>query len=152
MNKRILPPLALGLSFLLASCGSAASRIKEEPVPEEVPLGEELPDQGVAEGDYGEEPSPEAETFPEEEAPGDAPAPEEPPEALTAAIPVATWAATGISPLAALLEGHRHRFWVDLVALSLAWAYAHMARATLRHGREGPCNGVWTLPRRQGPA
>jgi hypothetical protein len=71
---------------------------------------------------------------------------------LTAAIPVAAWVATGISPLAALLEGHRHRLWVDLMALSLAWAYARMARATLRHGRERPCNSVWTLPRRRGPA
>lgn len=68
--------------------------------------------------------------------------------ALTAAIPAAAWLATGVSPLAALLDGHHHRLWVDLMALLLAWAYARLARATLRRGHEGPRNSVWTLSAR----
>lgn len=69
--------------------------------------------------------------------------------ALTAAIPAAAWLATGMSPLAALLDGHFHRLGVDLTALLLAWAYARLARATLRRGREGPPHSVWALPGRQ---
>ncbi|MCF4165265.1 PepSY domain-containing protein [Zavarzinia compransoris] len=68
---------------------------------------------------------------------------------VTAAIPAAAWVATGVSPLAALLDGHLHRLWVDVTALLLAWAYARMARATLRRGREGPINSVWSLPGRR---
>jgi len=64
---------------------------------------------------------------------------------LTAAIPLSAWVATGISPLAALLDGHYHRLCVDLMALLLAWAYACMAKATRRRGTEGPRSSVWSL-------
>jgi len=64
---------------------------------------------------------------------------------LTAAIPAAAWIATGMSPLAALLDGHLDRLSVDAMALLLAWAYAWMAKATHRRGLEGPKNSVWSL-------
>ncbi|WP_431103562.1 PepSY-associated TM helix domain-containing protein [Roseateles noduli] len=68
---------------------------------------------------------------------------------LTAAIPAAAWVATGVSPLAALLDGHSHRLFVDLMAVLLAAAFARMAGATLRRGLNGPANSVWALaPRR----
>lgn len=67
---------------------------------------------------------------------------------LTALIPFAAWMATGVSPLAAVLDLHHHRLWVDLTALLLAWSYARMSRATLRRGREGAASSVWSLPER----
>lgn len=65
---------------------------------------------------------------------------------LTAAIPVAAWLASGESPWSALLHGHSARVLVDISALLMAWAYALLARATLRRGREGDANSVWALP------
>lgn len=63
----------------------------------------------------------------------------------TAAIPLAGWLGDGESLLAAARHGHWHRFFVDAVALLLAFAYARMAWATLRRGREGDPHSVWAL-------
>lgn len=65
---------------------------------------------------------------------------------LTAAIPAAAWVATGVSPLGALLDGHAHRVCVDLTALLMALAYASLAQATLRRGRNGQSDSLWALP------
>jgi uncharacterized iron-regulated membrane protein len=64
---------------------------------------------------------------------------------ITAAIPLAGWFGNGESLPAAASRGHWHRFFVDAVALLLAFAYARMARATLRRGRGGDPNSVWAL-------
>ncbi|WP_431262103.1 PepSY-associated TM helix domain-containing protein [Roseateles chitinivorans] len=64
---------------------------------------------------------------------------------LTAAIPAAAWVATGVSPLGALMDGHWHRVFVDLMAVLLAAAYARLAAATLKRGINGPANSVWAL-------
>lgn len=66
---------------------------------------------------------------------------------LTAAIPLAGWAGNGEHLLAAAWRGHWHRFFVDAVALLLALVYWRMAAATLRRGRDGDPNSVWTLRR-----
>ena len=66
--------------------------------------------------------------------------------ALTAAIPLADWIGSGEHLFAAFARGHWHRFCVDAVALLLAFAYARMARATLRRGHDGDPNSVWALP------
>jgi uncharacterized iron-regulated membrane protein len=63
----------------------------------------------------------------------------------TAAIPVAGWIGSGENLLAAALNGHWYRFFVDVVALLLALVYWRMARATLRRGRQGDPNSVWAL-------
>ncbi|WP_395118193.1 PepSY-associated TM helix domain-containing protein [Rhodanobacter sp. FW102-FHT14D06] len=63
----------------------------------------------------------------------------------TAAIPLAGWIGSGESLLAAAWHGHWHRFFVDAVALVLAFAYWRVARATLHRGREGDPNSVWAL-------
>lgn len=64
---------------------------------------------------------------------------------LTAAIPLADWIGSGEHLFAAFARGHWHRFFVDAVALILALAYARMARATLRRGRDGDPHSVWAL-------
>ncbi|KAF1686715.1 hypothetical protein B1992_07370 [Pseudoxanthomonas broegbernensis] len=66
---------------------------------------------------------------------------------LTAAIPLAGFAASGEHPLAAMRHGHWHRFMVDAVAVAMAAAYWRMARAALRRGLHGDPNSVWALPR-----
>lgn len=72
---------------------------------------------------------------------------------LTAAVPLADWAGSGEHLFAAFARGHWHRFFVDAVALVLAFAYARMARATLRRARHGDPNSVWALrPARAGAA
>jgi len=65
--------------------------------------------------------------------------------ALTAAVPFADWIGSGEHLFAAFARGHWHRFCVDAVALLLAFAYARMARATLRRGRDGDPHSVWAL-------
>ncbi|UXH76231.1 PepSY-associated TM helix domain-containing protein [Roseateles amylovorans] len=65
---------------------------------------------------------------------------------LTGAVPAAAWLGTGVSPVAALLDGHAHRICVDLAALLLAVAYARLAQATFRRGLNGQPDSVWALP------
>ncbi len=65
--------------------------------------------------------------------------------ALTALVPVAGWIGSGEHLFAAFARGHWHRFFVDAIALVMALAYAQMARATLRRGRDGDPNSVWAL-------
>jgi uncharacterized iron-regulated membrane protein len=64
---------------------------------------------------------------------------------LTAAVPLAGWIGSGEHLFAAAWRGHWPRFFVDAVALLLAFAYWRMAKATLRRGREGDPNSVWAL-------
>jgi len=64
---------------------------------------------------------------------------------LTAAIPLAGWWGMGEHLFAAFARGHWHRFCIDAVALAMALAYARMAQATLRRGRQGDPNSVWAL-------
>lgn len=63
----------------------------------------------------------------------------------TAAIPLAGWIGSGEQLFAAAWHGHWHRFFIDAVALALAFVYWWMARATLRRGRGGDPNSVWAL-------
>lgn len=64
---------------------------------------------------------------------------------LTVLVPLAGWIGTDEHLFAAAWRGHWHRFFVDATALLLACAYAAMARAALRRGREGDRNSVWAL-------
>ena len=64
---------------------------------------------------------------------------------LTAAIPLAGWWGMGEHLFTAFAEGHWHRFFIDAIALVMALAYARMAQATLRRGRQGDPNSVWAL-------
>ncbi|RZA29213.1 MAG: PepSY domain-containing protein [Proteobacteria bacterium] len=64
---------------------------------------------------------------------------------VTAMIPLAQWARSGIDPLHALQRGDRVVASVALVALTFAILYWKMARAVLRRGRDGDPYSVWSL-------
>ncbi|MBC3919385.1 PepSY domain-containing protein [Undibacterium sp. CY18W] len=69
--------------------------------------------------------------------------------ALTAAIPVINYAASGEHLLQNLWHGQWVIFSVDTVALIAAYLYWRMAKATLRRGQQGDPNSVWALPQKQ---
>jgi hypothetical protein len=64
----------------------------------------------------------------------------------TALIPVAHGVATGWWLWKSAAAGHWNLFFVDAVALAMAFAFASLARATLRRARHGEPNSVWALP------
>nr|WP_315217800.1 hypothetical protein [uncultured Duganella sp.] len=65
--------------------------------------------------------------------------------ALTAAIPLSHWIATGLNPLLALMRGDGVTGGVAVVALLAAALYWKMARAVLRRGLHGDPHSVWSL-------
>ena len=64
---------------------------------------------------------------------------------LTAAIPVAGYLGSGEHLFAAFWHGHWHRFFIDATALVMAAGFWRMASATLRRGRGGDPNSLWSL-------
>ncbi|SEM12916.1 Uncharacterized iron-regulated membrane protein [Pseudoxanthomonas sp. GM95] len=64
--------------------------------------------------------------------------------ALTALVPFAGWIGTGEHVFAALWNGHWTRFFVGIIALLLAAAYARMGVAARRRARVGEANSVWS--------
>jgi uncharacterized iron-regulated membrane protein len=64
---------------------------------------------------------------------------------ITAAVPLAGWLGTGEHLVGAALHGHGTRFWVGVLALLLAAAYARMAVASRRRARGAEANSVWAL-------
>lgn len=66
--------------------------------------------------------------------------------AVTIAIPVAHGLATGMWPWTSAVGGHWAPFWVDAVALAMAFVFARLARASSRRAREGEPNSVWADP------
>ena len=64
---------------------------------------------------------------------------------LTAAIPVAGYLGSGEHLFAAFWNGHWHRFFIDATALLMAAGFWRMAFATLRRGRGGDPNSLWSL-------
>src|SRR3546814_1910887 len=67
--------------------------------------------------------------------------------AVTIAIPLAHGLATGMWPWTSAVAGHWAPFWVDAVALAVAFVFARLARASTRRAREGEPNSVWANPR-----
>ena len=65
--------------------------------------------------------------------------------ALTLAIPLSHWIATGLNPLLALMRGDGVTVGVAVVALLAAALYWKMARAVLRRGLHGDPHSVWSL-------
>ena len=65
--------------------------------------------------------------------------------ALTVAIPLSHWVATGLNPLLALMRGDGVTAGVAVVALLAAALYWKMARAVLRRGLHGDPHSVWSL-------
>src|SRR3546814_744957 len=66
--------------------------------------------------------------------------------AVTVAIPLTHGLATGMWPWTSAVAGHWAPFWVDAVALAMAFAFARLARASTRRAREGAPNSVWATP------
>src|SRR3546814_10623508 len=62
--------------------------------------------------------------------------------AVTVAIPLTHGLATGMWPWTSAVAGHWAPFWVDAVALAMAFAFARLARASTRRAREGEPNSV----------
>ena len=65
----------------------------------------------------------------------------------TALVAVAHGALTGYWPWVSAARGYWPLFWVDAVALALAFGFATLARASLRRARHGDPNSVWSAPR-----
>ncbi|MHC9014548.1 PepSY-associated TM helix domain-containing protein [Stenotrophomonas bentonitica] len=65
----------------------------------------------------------------------------------TALVAVMHGALTGFWPWASAARGYWALFWVDAVALALAFGFATLARASLRRARHGDPNSVWSAPR-----
>lgn len=65
---------------------------------------------------------------------------------VTAAIPVANAAATGMTPWHSVSRGEWVMVSVDAVACAFAWMFWRMARAVRRRGMGGDPNSVWALP------
>jgi hypothetical protein len=65
--------------------------------------------------------------------------------ALTVAIPLSHWIATGVNPMLALMRGDGVTVGVAVVALLAAALYWKMARAVLRRGLHGDPHSVWSL-------
>ncbi len=61
----------------------------------------------------------------------------------TALIPVAHGVATGWWFWKSAAAGHWNLFFVDIVALAMAFGFASLARATARRARTGEANSVW---------
>src|SRR5690606_1617321 len=55
----------------------------------------------------------------------------------TIAVPIAHGLATGMWPSTSAVAGHWAPFWVDAVALAMAFAFVRLARASTRRAREG---------------
>jgi uncharacterized iron-regulated membrane protein len=70
--------------------------------------------------------------------------------ALTLAIPLAQWAASGVHPLLSLWRADWVVVSVNAVALCAGCAFWTMARAALRRGRHGDPHSVWSLRARAG--
>src|SRR5690606_4793233 len=66
--------------------------------------------------------------------------------AVTIAVPIAHGLATGMWPSTSAVAGHWAPFWVDAVALAMAFAFVRLARASTRRAREGEPNSVWADP------
>jgi hypothetical protein len=64
----------------------------------------------------------------------------------TGAIPFAHGFASGWWPWCSAAAGHWALFWIDGVALAMAFAFAMLARATARRARNGEPNSVWAEP------
>jgi uncharacterized iron-regulated membrane protein len=62
---------------------------------------------------------------------------------VTAAVPVAHGLASGLWPWRSAASGYWAPFWVDGVAMAVAFAFAMLARATARRARSGDPNSVW---------
>src|SRR3546814_14545216 len=56
--------------------------------------------------------------------------------AVTIAIPLAHGLATGMWPWTSAVAGHWPPFWVDAVALAMAFVFARLARASPRRARD----------------
>jgi uncharacterized iron-regulated membrane protein len=65
----------------------------------------------------------------------------------TALVAVAHGGLTGYWPWTSAARGYWPLFWVDAVALALAFGFATLARASLRRARHGDPNSVWSAPR-----
>jgi uncharacterized iron-regulated membrane protein len=65
----------------------------------------------------------------------------------TTLVAVVHGALTGYWPWASAARGYWPLFWVDAVALALAFGFATLARASLRRARHGDPNSVWSAPR-----
>lgn len=65
----------------------------------------------------------------------------------TALVAVMHGALTGFWPWASAARSYWPLFWVDAVALALAFGFATLARASLRRARHGDPNSVWSAPR-----
>ncbi|WP_229505060.1 hypothetical protein [Massilia mucilaginosa] len=65
--------------------------------------------------------------------------------ALTLAIPLAQWGASGVHPLLSLWRGEWVVVGVNAVALVAGCAFWTMGRAALRRGRHGDPHSVWSL-------
>lgn len=72
--------------------------------------------------------------------------------ALTLAIPLAQWAASGVNPLLSLWHGEWVVVSVNAVALAAGWAFWTMGRAALRRGLHGDPHSVWSLRAVDAPA
>src|SRR3546814_13008174 len=66
--------------------------------------------------------------------------------AVTVAIPLTHGLATGMWPWTSAVAGHWAPFWVDAVALAMAFAFARLARASTRRARDGAPHSVWANP------
>lgn len=64
----------------------------------------------------------------------------------TVAIPLAHGLASGWWPWRSAAAGYWSLFWIDGVALAMAFAFAMLARATARRARNGEPNSVWAEP------
>jgi len=64
---------------------------------------------------------------------------------LTGAIPFVNALVTGNHIVNTLIHGEWALFFVDVIALLFAWMFWRMARATLKRGRNGEANSVWSL-------
>lgn len=65
----------------------------------------------------------------------------------TTLVAVVHGALTGYWPWTSAARGYWPLFWVDAVALALAFGFATLARASLRRARHGDPNSVWSAPR-----
>jgi len=66
---------------------------------------------------------------------------------VTALVPLTHGALSGWWWWTSAGQGHWPLFWVDAVALSMAFGFALLARATARRARAGEPNSVWADPR-----